>query len=77
MQQEEHKNERSGEQGQMLVGLVVAIFLILLAMSVAAPTVAKELRREQEVETVHRANQYVQAIRRYYKVSGGQYPGTI
>jgi type II secretory pathway pseudopilin PulG len=60
----------------MLVGLIVAIFFILLALSVAAPKVAQELRREREVEAVHRGNQYVRAIRLYYK-KFGHYPGSI
>jgi type II secretory pathway pseudopilin PulG len=60
----------------MLVGLIVAIFLILLALSVAAPKVAHELRREREVEAVHRGNQYVRAIRLYYR-KFGHYPGSI
>jgi type II secretory pathway pseudopilin PulG len=71
------RGEQRAEEGSMLVGLVVAIFLILLALSVAAPTVAKELRREQEVEAVHRGNQYVRAIQLYYRKNGGQYPGSI
>lgn len=65
-----------GEEGFMLVGLIVAIFFILLVLSVAAPKVAKELRREQEVEAVHRGNQYVRAIRLYYR-KNGHYPGSM
>jgi type II secretory pathway pseudopilin PulG len=64
------------EQGFMLVGLIVAIFLVLLALSVAAPKVAQELRREREVEAVHRGNQYVRAIRLFYKKTG-TYPGSM
>jgi type II secretory pathway pseudopilin PulG len=69
-------DERSGEQGFLLLGLVVAIFLILLALSVAAPSVAHELRREREVETVRRGNAYVRAIEVYY-LKVGSYPGSI
>jgi len=68
--------ERCEEQGFMLVGLIVAIFFVLLALSVAAPKMAQELRREREVEAVHRGNQYVRAIRLYYK-KFGHYPGSI
>jgi len=64
------------EQGFMLVGLVVAIFLVLLALSVAAPKVADNLRRDREVEAVHRGNQYVRAIRLYYRKTG-MYPASI
>lgn len=72
----EQGTDRPGEQGVMLLGLVVAIFLILLALSVAAPRVAHELRREQEVETIHRGNQYVRAIQMYHKKIGS-YPGSV
>jgi type II secretory pathway pseudopilin PulG len=70
------ETERQGEQGFMLVGLIVAIFLILLALSVAAPKVTQNLRREQEVEAIHRGNQYVRAIRLYYRKTN-TYPARI
>ena len=69
--------ERENEQGFILVGLIVAIFIILLVMGVAAPKVARGLRREREVEAIHRGNQYVQAIRRFYLKNGSHYPGSI
>lgn len=69
-------DERRGEQGFLLLGLVVAIFLILLALGVAAPRVAHELRREREVETVHRGNAYIRAIEVYY-LKMGHYPTSI
>ena len=68
--------EPESEQGFMLVGLIVAIFIILLALSVAAPKVAQGLRREREVEAVHRGNQYVRAIRLYHKKTG-MFPGSL
>jgi type II secretory pathway pseudopilin PulG len=66
----------STEQGFMLLGLIVAVALILIALSVAASKEAFTLRREREVESVRRANQYVRAIQLYYK-KFGRYPGTI
>lgn len=70
------KHERAGEQGFLLVGLIVAIFLILLVLSIAAPKVARGLRRDREVESEHRARQYIRAIRVYYQ-KFGHYPGSI
>jgi type II secretory pathway pseudopilin PulG len=67
----------NGEQGFMLVGLIVAIFIILLVLSIAAPKVSKELQREREVEAVHRGNQYVRAIQVYGRKNGGQFPATM
>jgi type II secretory pathway pseudopilin PulG len=72
----EDSQARAGEQGFLLLGLIVAIFLILLALSVAAPRVAHELRREREVEAVHRGNEYVRAIQVYYRKLG-HYPTSI
>jgi type II secretory pathway pseudopilin PulG len=69
-------SQREGEQGFILVGLIVAIFIILLVLGVAAPTVARDLRREREVEAVHRGNQYVRAIQVYYRKLG-HYPGSM
>jgi type II secretory pathway pseudopilin PulG len=68
---------RQEEEGFMLVGLIVAIFIILLALSVAAPKVVQELKREREVETIHRGDQYVRAIRVFYRKNGGMFPGSI
>ncbi|WP_260740394.1 type II secretion system protein [Tunturiibacter lichenicola] len=67
----------SSEQGFMLVGLIVAIFIILLVLSIAAPKVSKELQREREVEAVHRGNQYVRAIQLYGRKNGAQFPATL
>jgi type II secretory pathway pseudopilin PulG len=70
------RTERHDEQGFMLVGLIVAIFIVLLVLGIAAPRMAQELKRDREVEAVHRGNQYVRAIQLYYRKSGS-YPGTM
>ena len=67
---------RRDDEGFMLVAVIVMIFLMLLALSVAAPRIATQLRRDREVEATHRANQYVRAIQVYYR-KFGRYPGTI
>ena len=73
---EQQERRRVGEQGFMLLGLIVAIALILLALSVAATQVAFSLHREREVESARRADQYVRAIRRFY-LKNQHYPGSI
>jgi type II secretory pathway pseudopilin PulG len=66
----------AGEQGYMLLGLIVAIAIILIGLGVAASEVAFSLRREREVESARRADQYVRAIRRFY-IKNQHYPGSI
>ena len=67
---------QQGDEGFLLVGAIVLVFLVLLALTVAAPTVAREMQREKEIESQHRANQYVRAIRMYYK-KFNHYPSSV
>ena len=55
------------EAGFMLVFVVLMAALVLIALAVAAPIVAKDLQRDKEIESEHRANEYVRAIRLYYR----------
>ncbi len=68
---------RAGEQGFMLLGLMVAIAIILLFLGVAASKAAFSLHRDREVESARRANQYVRAIRKFFPKNGNRYPGSI
>jgi type II secretory pathway pseudopilin PulG len=67
---------RDGEEGYLLLGAIVAIALVMIAMSVAAVKVSFELRREREEESVRRANQYVRAVREFY-LKFRRYPGSV
>ena len=60
----------------MLLAVVVMTALVLIALSVAAPVVARDLRRDKELESEHRAQQYVRAIQLYYRKTKG-YPPSI
>lgn len=65
-----------GDEGYLLVGLTVMVFLILLAASVAAPLIAKDMERTREVEAARRGMQYQRAIQLFYRRTG-RYPGSI
>ncbi|HSY37421.1 MAG TPA: hypothetical protein VK814_16835 [Acidobacteriaceae bacterium] len=68
---------RRGEDGFMLLAVVVMVAIVLIALSVAAPVVARQLQREKEVESQHRMNEYVRAIQLYQRKFPGQYPASI
>jgi hypothetical protein len=40
---------------------------VLISLAIAAPVIAKDIRRDKEVESMHRAQQYVRAIRMYQR----------
>lgn len=65
-----------GEEGYLLLGLVVVCFLIALALGVAAPRVAKQLERDREVESEHRAQEYVRAIQLFYR-KNNRFPNSV
>ena len=64
------------EAGYLLLAMVVMVALVLIALSVAAPVVARELRRDKELESQHRAEQYVRAIQLFYR-KNKSYPPSI
>jgi type II secretory pathway pseudopilin PulG len=70
------RRHRKGEKGYLLVGLLFMVALILVALAVAAPKMAVEIQRDKEEELIHRGNQYVRAIKLYYK-KFGRYPSNI
>jgi hypothetical protein len=58
---------RPGEQGYLLISVVFLTFMVLIALSVAAPKVAADLQRDREIELMHRGKQYRRAIQLYYR----------
>lgn len=65
------------ESGFMLVFVVFLVALVLIALAVAAPVVARQLRRDKEIESQHRMEQYVRAIQLYQRKFPNQYPPSI
>jgi type II secretory pathway pseudopilin PulG len=61
----------------MLLAVVVMVALVLIALAVAAPVVARQLQRDKEIESQHRMQQYVRAIQLYQRKFPGQYPASI
>jgi type II secretory pathway pseudopilin PulG len=66
----------AGEQGFILLAVLVLVAILLIVLAVAAPVMAKDLRRDKEVESEHRAQQYVRAIQLFYRKNNA-YPPTI
>ncbi|MDR3726570.1 MAG: type II secretion system protein [Terracidiphilus sp.] len=60
----------------MMLAVIFALALLTIAMTVAVPAVKKSIQRDRELETMHRGEQYVRAIRLYYR-KFGTYPASI
>jgi type II secretory pathway pseudopilin PulG len=55
------------DEGYILLAVLVMILMVMISLSVALPKMAADIERDREVETVHRGQQYVRAIKLYYK----------
>ena len=64
------------EEGYMLIAVMFMLAILLIAMSVAVPKIAKQIQRDREVETMHRGKQYIRGIKMYYKKFGA-YPTSV
>jgi type II secretory pathway pseudopilin PulG len=64
------------EEGYLLLGVLFMILLVTMALAIAAPKMAESIRRDKEIETVHRGMQYARAIQIYFN-KFGRYPNTI
>ena len=57
----------SSEDGYVLLIAIFLLTLLVLSLAVAAPTVAKSLQRDRDLETFHRGMQYRRAVQLYYR----------
>jgi len=65
---------RGGEEGGLLLILMVGVAVMFIGVSVAAQAWSVTWRRDSEEELIFRANQYVDAILAYRKEHGNQFP---
>ena len=61
----------------MLLALMLAVTLILIALSIEAPRIAQQIQREKEEELIHRGKDYATAIKRFVHKNGGRFPVSI
>ena len=76
MKQNSSQSGSRHEEGFLLLGVLFMILVIMMALAIAAPKMAESIRRDKEIETVHRGQQYARAIKIYY-AKYGRYPNTI
>jgi type II secretory pathway pseudopilin PulG len=67
------RGTRSPEQGYILITLILFVAVLAIAMTVTAPLLMFQLKRDREAELIHRGTQYTRAIQHYYKKMGS-YP---
>jgi type II secretory pathway pseudopilin PulG len=77
MRHRRSNRSRSGEAGYLLLAAMLAMTVILIALSIEAPRIAQQIKREKEEELVHRGRDYAYAVKRFAHKNGGRYPVSI
>ncbi|HXW88974.1 MAG TPA: hypothetical protein VEK33_00365 [Terriglobales bacterium] len=72
------RRHRHGSEadGYVLLTLILFVALLAIAMTVLAPAVVHQMKRDREEELIHRGVQYSRAIKHYVK-KFGRYPTKI
>lgn len=58
---------RQGEEGYVLLTAIFLMALVVIALALAAPKVARSIQRDRDLETYHRGLQYRRAVQLYYR----------
>lgn len=58
---------RNDEQGYILAGVIILLAVFMILMSIVLPKLWEEIRRDREVETIRRGQQYVRALQLFYR----------
>lgn len=64
---------KPSESGYILITLMMMCSMIVIMLAVVLPQMSQQIRRDREMELIHRGVQYSRAIRRFYK-KNGRYP---
>src|SRR5579871_5089451 len=67
----------SAQSGYVLLAVMLAMTIILIALSIEAPRIAQQIKREKEEELVHRGKDYATAVKRFVHKNGGRYPTSV
>lgn len=71
------KSGRSQESGYVLLAVMLTLTLMLIALSIEAPRIVQQIKREKEEELIHRGKDYATAVKRFVHKNGGRYPTSI
>jgi type II secretory pathway pseudopilin PulG len=70
------RSTRRPDDGYILITLIMFVAVLAIAMTVTAPALLFQLKRDREEELIHRGTQYTRAIQHYYK-KFNSYPNTL
>src|SRR5262247_3270709 len=73
MRRKINHRSRSGQEGYMLLAVMLLVTLMLVALAVELPRISHQIKRDKEEELVRRGKEYATAIKKFYH-KNGTYP---
>lgn len=64
------------QKGYLLLSVMLLIAIMLLMLSIEAPRIAQQIKRDKENELIHRGKEYARAVRKYVRKTGN-YPTSL
>src|SRR4051812_21144667 len=70
------RSNREAQSGYVMIMVLLMLALMVMGLTVAAPKIAQQVRREREEEMMHRGTEYGRAVKKYYK-KFNRYPTSV
>jgi len=70
-----HSKTRN-QKGYLLLSVMLLVTIMLLMLSIEAPRMAQQIKRDKENELIHRGKEYAKAVRKYVRKTGN-YPTSL
>lgn len=70
------RRRKRNDSGYMLLVLMIAVAVLTITMLSVARNYRRSILRDREVEMIHRGEQYMRAVQRYYR-KNGSYPPNL
>src|SRR5690242_2100293 len=70
------RSQIRNQRGYLLLSVMLLIAIMLLMLSIEAPRMAQQIKRDKENELIHRGKEYAKAVRKYVRKTGN-YPTSL
>lgn len=67
---------RQRDRGYLLVAILFMLAIMAIALTIEAPRMVQQIKRDREEEMIRRGTEYARAIKKYYK-KFGRYPANL
>ncbi|HST78855.1 MAG TPA: hypothetical protein VLN58_10240 [Verrucomicrobiae bacterium] len=70
------RSRTRNQKGYLLLSVMLLVTIMLLMLSIEAPRMAQQIKREKENELIHRGKEYAKAVRKFVRKTGN-YPTSL